>query len=979
MRTWLVVCLLARPLAADLAFDTWTVRDGLPQGSVYDIVQTRDGYLWLATLGGLVRFDGVHFIVFEKANAPGIASNRFMTLFEDRDGALWAGTEDGGVTRYAGGRFRTYSHRDGLPHDRVRAIDQDERGAILVLTDRGIARMSGERFERLSVAAEMPLNPEATPGVARHAGISLRDRDGLHTFFRGRHHAFHGLGEITSRYLDQQGTLWGFRGHDAALFRIAGGTATRHVPPQPIPLAGKNVVAVHEDRQRNLWISVDGEGVTRIGRDGITQFTAENGLAGPAIAAIFEDREGNLWMGSLLAGLSRFRHRVVTNISKRDGLPDDNIYPLLQTRSGDVLVGMWGSGLCAVRHGKVDPRSHRLGGTHILSLLEDRSGAIWAGGAPGSGLVRIEGDRVVPVALDDRSHAVSVLHQDRRGVVWAGTGGGLIAFLPGGARRYGMREGLPHADVRAIVEEPDGTMWIGTRGGVARFDGRRFRIFSEREGLSSNHVRALHRDVAGAIWVGTYDGGLNRIAKGRITVVQKKDGLFDNGVFAIVDDGLGHFWMTSNRGIYRTRQADLNEFAAGRRRIVHSVGYGVEDGMLSPDCNGNAQPPASRTSDGQLWFPTQRGIAVIDPARLRTNTAPPPVVIETVTADDASYPGGPALEMPRGTRRMRIDYTALSFIKPEQMRFRSRLEGLEGEWVEAGTQRTAFYTHLPPGRYVFRVVAANSDGVWNERGATMAIAVLPPFWRTPWFFTLAVIAGATALLALHYWRVRRLERERAAEQSFLRRLMLSEEAERTRIAAELHDSLGQSLMVISNRAIMAKRDAERGRPFDEHLARIAETTLQAADEVREIAHNLHPQLLERLGLTRALHTMLDRARTASTLEIGGEIEGVDGLLRPELELSFYRLAQEALTNVLRHADARRASVVVRRQHDRIALTVNDDGRGFDASDAGSAGLGLMSMRQRVTILGGTLRIQSRRGAGTLVQADIPLPEGERDV
>lgn len=962
--------------AGEIAFDTWTVAEGLPQGSIYDIVQTPDGYLWLATLGGLVRFDGVRFTVFEKATAPGIGSNRFMTLFIDRAGALWAGTENGGVTRYANARFRTFTTGDGLPDERIRAIDQEEGGAILVLTDRGLARLVGQRFQAVSVAAMMPLNPQGIPGRNLHAGISLRDGESLHTLFGGQHYRFdagNGVGVIESRYRDQRGVLWGWRS-DGAILRFEGRGAALYTPFHPIPHVGAGVFVIHEDRDRNLWLSFEGAGIVRIGRDGIERFTPAQGLAGLTIAVIFEDREGNLWFGSLLNGLSRLRRHAVTTISRRNGLPADNVYPLLQRRNGDVWVGTWGGGVARVNGSASDPASVVLPGKFISALAEDREGRLWVGTA-GSGVFRIEEGKAMPVGSP--GDFVLALHEDRKGTMWVGTTAGLKTLTPQ-TRVWGLREGLPNVQVQGIMEDPAGVLWLATLGGVVRFDGRTFQTIGEREGLSSNHVRSLYCDSHGVIWAGTYDGGLNRIEGRRITVIQKEQGLFDNGVFTILDDGSGNLWMTSNRGIFRTRKKDLDDFAAGRIRSVHSVGYGTQDGMASPECNGGSQPSGLRTTDGRLWFPTQGGIAIIDPARIPINMVVPPVSIENVTTEEATYAGAPALALPPGTGRFRIEYAALSFIKPEQIAFRYRLEGLDDQWVEAGAERTAYYSHVPPGHYTFRVLAANSDGIWNKRGASISIEIRPPWWRTKWFGTLVLVSLALALFALHRARIRSLERARDGEQSFLRRLMLSEEAERTRIASELHDSLGQSLMVIANRAIMASRDAERGRPFEEHLAQISETSMQAAEEVREIAHNLHPQHLERLGLTRALGTMIDRARASTPVEIVDHIDPVDRLFRPELELSFYRLVQEALTNVLRHADATHAAVEIHRHDEQLVVAVRDDGRGFDMPQASAPGLGLESIRQRATMLGGALHIESRRGAGTLVSVEIPLPERDAD-
>jgi signal transduction histidine kinase len=482
---------------------------------------------------------------------------------------------------------------------------------------------------------------------------------------------------------------------------------------------------------------------------------------------------------------------------------------------------------------------------------------------------------------------------------------------------------------------------------LARFTNGRFTNWTERDGLPSKFVRALYEDRDGVLWIGTYDGGLGRFKDGKFTRYTVREGMFDNGVFQILEDDRGQFWMSSNRGIHRVNKRELNEFAEGRRRAITSVSYGKSDGMLNAECNGGCWPAGLKTRDGKLWFPTQEGAAVIDPQALPTNSQPPSVVIEAVLLDRSPVaapresaadfpaqnngaltrrPAASPLRIPPDNLDLEIQYTALSFINSERLRFKYQLKGWDHDWVEAGTRRAAYYSHVEPGHYTFTVLAANSDGVWNETGASLALVVLPAWYETWWFRALLAAALAGVTFAFYRARIRRLQREQAAQQQFSRGLIESEEQERKRIAAELHDSLGQNLLVIKNRAAMAKSP---GASTSQELDEIARLAAQSIEEVREISQNLRPYQLDRLGLTRALHGLVKKVSASSKLKCAAYITPVDRVFASEAETNLFRIVQEALNNVLKHSGATEARVVVERDETQVRLLIEDNGRGFD--------------------------------------------------
>jgi signal transduction histidine kinase len=450
-----------------------------------------------------------------------------------------------------------------------------------------------------------------------------------------------------------------------------------------------------------------------------------------------------------------------------------------------------------------------------------------------------------------------------------------------------------------------------------------------------------------------------------------EQGLFNNGVFQILEDRHGYFWISCNKGIYRVSRQELNDFADGRIARINSVAYGKPDGMLNSECNGGRLPAGIIARDGKFWFPTQEGVAVIDPEAVYINSAAPPVVIESITLERNPVDFQRGVMIQPGQRDLEISYTGLSYIKSEQIRFKYRLEGLDPDWIDAGTRRVAYYPYLPPGSYTFRVIAANSDGVWNNAGAGINVIVRAPFWQRWWFWL--VCAAAVISIAAFGIRSRlaQLKRKQAEREAFSRRLIESQEGERKRIAGELHDSLGQNLLIVKNWALIGLNALEEDNPAREHLNEISETTSLALDEVREIAQNLRPYQLERLGLTNTIEHMVRQVKNASDIEFITEIDNIDGLLSKESEINLYRVVQECVNNVLKHSAATTAWLLIKRTASGAQITCRDNGQGFDPeASSRQSGMGLIGMAERVRMLGGRYTIESAAGKGATIHVII---------
>jgi signal transduction histidine kinase len=436
--------------------------------------------------------------------------------------------------------------------------------------------------------------------------------------------------------------------------------------------------------------------------------------------------------------------------------------------------------------------------------------------------------------------------------------------------------------------------------------------------------------------------------------------------------------------VYRVSKHDLNAFAAGDLKKVASTAYGKIDGMLDIECNGGVDPSGIKTRDGKLLFPTRDGVVIIDPESVVHDSVPPLVMIESSLVDNVTTPVNAPLRIPPGRPNVEINYTAPNFINTAQTHFKYRLEGLDTDWVDAGGRRIAYYSHLPPGEYVFHVIAGNGDGVWNQEGKTLAITVLTPFYQTHWFQILLLLTlGALVAMAWRY-RVSQLERAQAVQQAFSRQLIASQEAERKRIAAEMHDSLGQRLVVIKNLALILlrpKKSAPTGDDDAQTLAEISDEASSAIAETREISYNLRPFQLDRLGLTKAIEAMVRTTRIASGIHFTSELDNIDDVFPEDLRINFYRIVQESLGNIMKHAQATEVNVRVKRRIENVILTIEDNGRGFTPDErsplSSQSGFGLTGMAERAKLLGGELKIRSTPGKGTTVMFEIPLRQTQR--
>lgn len=996
----------------EYGFDAWTTANGLPQNTITGVAQTPDGYLWLSTFDGLARFDGVRFTIFDKGNTKGILNNRFTGIFVDKEGVIWAMTENGVVTVYQNGIFSSYQTPGTWSGSLV--IVSDAGGTAMIETSDGYYYLRDGKFipssdQKEKNVKQIYFNKSGAKWIFRPDGVS-RQKDGqIINYQLSLPLEFLSYGYSTRAFEEKQGALW-FAIKDK-LYRLVDGNVTVFTKNE-IPALNELILRVTlEDAEGSLWFifgaityTQQSDGQLVRFKDG--QFTSYNldNFANAGLGII--DREGNFWLASP-TGLRRLRQQIITSLSVKDGLNHNEVYPLLQTTKGDIFIGTV-QGVNRYSDGKITNMGLQYSESfafplYMRGLWEDSSGRVWLGYQGEGGFGRFEEPSSVRrIGSSDLPTGATDFTSDREGNIWIATEEGLFEYKDDREiAHYTVKDGLRNDKIITVHFDRNGNLWLGTFDGLAMIkseptaaaggsnDGNKASqtngetrplpqsvlTFNEVENSPKGFVRVIYEDAEGVLWFGTYGDGLVRYKDGKFFNYRVEDGLFNNGVFAILEDNRGNFWMSSNRGIHRVSRQDLNDFADGRIPKLNSVSYDEKDGMLNAECNGGRIPAGIKTRDGKLWFATMGGVAIVDPEAEKFNPNPPPVRIENISIDRKAVDRQASqteVELQPGQSNIAIEYTGLSLTKSEQIKFKYKLEGLEKNWVEAGTKRTVDYSYLPAGSYTFRLIAANANGVWNNEGASLRIIVRPYFYQTWWFRMLAALAVALVISLIYHNRVSHLRDIAENKTNFSRRLIESQEAERKRIASELHDGLGQSLVVIKNRAMLGIKKGDDKERVAKELDSISESASQALDEVREITNNLRPQLLDRLGLTRAINSMLKKV--AGVIEITGEIDSIDNIFNESEEISVYRIVQESLNNVIKHSDASTAIVKIKRTENRIIITIEDNGKGFEVENvkSKSGGLGLVGLRERTQLLNGEFSIESKIGEGTKIKLELLL-------
>jgi ligand-binding sensor domain-containing protein/signal transduction histidine kinase len=965
-------------VGAEYSRRIWQSDDGLPQNRIQAITQTPDGYLWIGTSGGLVRFDGVRFVVFDRSTTPALGDDSILTLCAAHDGGLWIGTEGGGLVHMKSGVFHSFGAAQGLTNLFVRTIAEGRNGEVWTGTDRGIFRLDTAQNGHF-VRLDGPAGTNA--GVPILAGSSiLQDHTGViwvgttTRLYRLQgdqlttDESFQPLGAIRSILEEADGTLW--LSSESGLRRMRDGHPEPARPSDP-----GNPRILCRDHEGNLWVSLPGAGVVRIAPNGTSAGFGGETLPDNGVLSLFEDREQNMWVGTL-DGLLRLTKSTVRTISAADGLAEDNVVSVSEDPGGHLWIGTSGGHLYTVED---KPQGARItpfippGAPNFRarSVFTDRAGNQWFASIA-QGFLRVSGGRAQNFNMRDglRSNNTRFFLEDRKGDVWIATGSGLSRWSAHAAlKTYYLEDGLSYGSLHVLAEDRNGDILVGTEGGLNRVHEGVFVPDAVFAKLGNERIWAIYIDSAGSLWLGTRGNGLVRIRNGRIARLTTRNGLLSNSIYQILADG-DQFWMSSPAGVFAVDRSELDAVAEGRAGAIAAVPFGTDSGLRSSQMNGGTQFAGCRTRAGIFWFPSVKGAVRIDPAQRRVSPASP-VLIESVLADDRPLPVSGEVIIPPGRGKLEIGFTSPDMLSPDRVTFRYRLEGFDENWTPSPKGRVAYFTNLPPGRYRFHVVARDAARPQQTSEAVIPIVWQAHFYESTWFFALLAL-----LTGLAIWAVFRLY----ARQTRARYALVL--AERTRLAREMHDTVIQGCVGVSTLLEAARSMPPTAKEKAAELVERAAVQVRlTVNEARDAVWDLRNSGIGQHGghadeqptdLVNTLESFARQVESNEGIPVSTEFDGPPASLGNTGDRNLLLVAREAIRNAVTHAHA--AGIQLRLHFDptEVRLEVSDDGKGFNPSASRDNGhYGIIGMRERVEQSGGVFQMISSPGQGTRVRATLP--------
>jgi signal transduction histidine kinase/ligand-binding sensor domain-containing protein len=938
----LALSAVAGPVAeSDTPFivDSWSAESGLPDSEVISVIQTHDGCLWLGTLHGLVRFDGIQFTVFNENNTPGLTSDRIVYLFEDNQTNLWVGTESSGLLVIKDGRIRNFESEGGAGSGKLVYAYEDAATNVWFYTADGHSfRYHDGRMDFHSAVLSAQL-------LFRAAKIQVPGGSGFWQIMNGTVQKWH-----DNRPEKDYG---------------------------PCPWGDKFVTAACEDKDGNLIVGTLGAGIFWYDANGKYQNISTNqGLSSVYVLSLCPDHEGNLWVGTDGNGLDRIKRKTF-------GTPA-GLHPwAAQSLSEDASGGLWVAfGALGVSYWTTNSAQYFYPGQHLdaWETLVDRQQRVWVG-TRDDGLFLFQTNHFVSApGAEILGLGIFALFESRDGQLWAGTQNGLANFDGQKWKLFTTRDGLSENAVRAIAEDGGGNLWIGTESrGLNFFKDGKFTAYRQGEnGLPGDDISCLYGDNDGALWVGTGGHGMARFENGRWARCASTNGLASDSISYITGDDAGYLWIGSNAGLMRVPKKSLNDFAAGTTNVISCRTYGKADGLPTRECSAGSQPATCRTPDGKLWFPSIKGLASVNPADLKSNLQPPTVMIESVLVDgreqktnrlDSAWP--PSITIPPGGEELEIHYTALNFSAPELVRFKCWLEGHETAPTDVGDERIARYPKLPPGHYRFHIQACNEDNVWSgPDAAVLAITVQPQFWQTGWF-RVAMILCLLGIVAavVRYLSTEKLHRQL---QTFQQREAL--EKERARIARDLHDQLGANLTQVALLGEMAEADKDSPSEIESHAQQISQTARETTRSLDEIVWAVNPANDTLDGLVnyagKYAQEYLALAGLRCRADLPAQLPAIT--IPPEVRHNVFLAFKEAVHNIVKHAQATEARIRLRLEPDYFILEIEDNGRGTGSQTAPQNRNGLRNMKKRMEDIHGEFSIAPGANGGTFVRLTVPV-------
>jgi ligand-binding sensor domain-containing protein/signal transduction histidine kinase len=937
---------------------TWQMQDGLPEQTVQAFAQTRDRYLWIGTTGGLLRFDGAHFILYDRDNTPAFSENNIFNLTVAQDGTLWIATEGGGLIRYKEGSFVSYTAKDGLLNDFVRTVYQDSKGVVWIGNDTGLFRFVNGRIERVDNGGSVPYLAvhsifEDNRGRLWAGGSRLLCLDGD----SAREYHLQGEGSqnrVKSIIQTRDGTLW--------VGTIGGLHKMRPTSDsfKKVNETNGTVRFLHETTDGTLWIGTIGHGIYKYNDGAFTQLTAPGSLPSNTALNLFEDAENNIWIGTQ-AGMVRLSRTPIQTVA----LPDSSDYDaetVSQDHNGDLWVAA--ANLFRFHEGAVTRVNFPgIAGVRVRNVFRDREGALWIG-TEGRGVFRENGPALTHYMTKDGlvNNFIRVFLQGRDGSVWIATDEGVSRWSHGKFTNYQMPDGLCYFSTRSLAEDHNGDIWVGTDRGVTRIHDGRPVTDAVTEALKSEKIWAIHEDSDGGLWFGTRNGGLYLWRAGNMVHYTTAQGLASNSIYEVLSDQAGTFWLSGPNGISAIDRKELDLTANDPSHPLTLRLYGISDGLETTQLYGAEKPGGVVTAKGDVLFASNKGLVRVPPERGHPS-GPAPVVIDQVLADGHDIPGE-KISLAPDNSKLEIHYSVIQLSSQERVRFRYKLEGFDKNWTEASSRRVAYYTNLPPGTYRFRVAAFEMNNPQQVSEAAIEMNQKPHFYRTWWFLTFCVFLLAAGIWGGHEIRIRAVH---ARFQAVL--------AERSRLAREMHDTLIQGCAGVSA-LLEAHSSLGDNEPLaKESLLSYARTQLRTSiNEAREAVWNLRNSN----GRPASIGPMLGNMAQQMTAEFGVPVEyrfsGKPFDLTQSAAHDLLMVIREALHNAIHHGQPHSIQITTDFEKNALCAYVRDDGCGFGEAtppDSSNGHYGLVGMRERVKRIGGTLIIKSASGAGTELILRIP--------
>lgn len=998
--------------------------NSLSASTIWSVYEDRLGVIWIGTLAaGLNKFDPktekfTHY-KYAPNNPNGLSDNRVRAIFEDKNGNLWIGTRDKGLNRFdrEEDKFVHYKHNindsKSISDNHIRTIVEDGSGFLWIGTYAG----GLNKFNPTTgTFTHFKHNPKDLTSIGHNHIESLYfDRSGV--LWIGTYGS--GLNKLAASSTSP--TVNSVDGQPEKFIKY------KHNPQNPKSISNDFIEVIYEDHTGDLWIGSNAGGLNKFDRQSENFYHYRYKQNDPTsisydnVEAIYEDWSGNLWIGTWGGGVDKLNLKAEKFVHYRNNPNDPNSLGHNYVRSiredpfGAIWVGTSGGGIVRINrqeevfsHFTHDPDiPNSLSSNDVRAICIDRSNNLWVG-TYGGGLNRLLLDYSTSVGLNSSKRSglerklefqhyksdpknpdslsdnfIWSIYEDKAGTLWIGTNKGLHRLdvqrkvFENYLNAPDDPNSLSHNIVRSIYEDRSGVLWIGTYGGLNKFNrvSKSFTRYkhdpSNPNSLSNNGIMAIFEDEAGVLWLGTLGGGLNKFdrRKEQFTHYLESDGLPNAFVHAIQGDNNGNLWLSTNKG--------LSKFDPRTEKFRN---YDVRDGLQSNEFNAGA---SFKGRSGELFFGGINGLNIFHPENIEDNPYVPPIVLTAfkVFNRDARFDRALSkiqeIQLSYEDRFFSFEFAALDFTNSAKNQYAFMMEGFDSNWIYSGTRRYASYTNLDPGDYVFRVKGSNNDGIWNEEGISVNIKIIPPFWHTWWFRILSLLTTVGIFLFIIQRRFSNLRKAKIVQEKFSKRLIEMQEKERKRIASELHDSLGQNLLIMKNSIEQYVNAHSNENEALDDLNELSTIATQSINEVREISYDLHPHLLDRLGLTKAIESMMKKLSQSTHIKFSFEIDGINELLSKKKDIHIYRIIQEGVNNLVKHAHASEAKIHVKKKNNFLNIQIKDNGKGFDfrsymSIHSQNQGFGITGISERVKILNGEFSVDSSFKSGTTLDIKIPI-------